>query len=155
MEDPKPTEAVAEAAAEIANAAVQAAEVVTEPAKPKRKRAPRKPAAAAAPEAPVKRERKPRMVHEIVQDGKFIYLRGTDVTLKRMTPKQRAAFGIKDIEGKMGVPCAEPVTITFKSPKAAADFFELSFMDETGEDEWIDAGSKADWLSEDIANMMG
>lgn len=154
MEDPKPTEAVVEAATEVATAAVQAAAVVTEQSKPKRKRAPRKPAAAAAAE-PVKRERKPKMVHEVVQDGKFIFLRGTDVMLKRMTPKQRAAFGIKDIDGKMGVPCAEQVKLTFKSPKAAADFFALSFMDETGEDEWIDAGSKADWLSEDIANLMG
>lgn len=153
MEDPKPTEAVVEAAAEVATAAVQAAAVVTEQSKPKRKRAPRKPAAPV--EAAPKKERKPRMVHEVVQDGKFIFLRGTDVMLKRMTPKQRAAFGIKDIDGKMGVPCTEQVKLTFKSPKAAADFFALSFMDETGEDEWIDAGSKADWLSEDIANLMG
>ena len=147
MEDPKPTEVNDEVMTVVA-AAVEAAAAE----KPKRKRAPRK---AAPVETPVKRERKPKMVHEVMQDGKFIYLRGTDVMLKRMTPKQRAAFGIKDIDGKMGVPCAETVTITFKSPKAAAEFFEMSFMDETGDNEWIYAGNKADWLSEDIANMMG
>lgn len=148
MEDPKPTEA----AVEVVN--VPAAVVADLPPaeKPKRKRAPRK---AAAPAEPVvKKARAPKMAHEVVQDGKFIRLSGTDVTLRRMTPKQRAEFGIKDIDGKMGVPCAEPVTITFKSPKAAAEFFELSFMDEDGENEWIEAGSKADWLSEDISNMM-
>lgn len=148
MEENKPAEVETIAVAAPSTPAAEAT-----PEKPKRKRTPRKPKEEVVTAAP-KRERKPKMVHEVVQDGKFIRLSGTDVLLKRMTPKQRAAFGIKDIDGKMGVPCAEPVTITFKSPKAAADFFELSFMDETGEDEWIDAGSKADWLSEDIANMM-
>ena len=146
MEENKPAEVAAEVVT--APAAVEAA-----PEKPKRKRAPRKPKEEAVAAAP-KKERKPKMVHEVVQDGKFIYLRGTDVTLRRMTPKQRAEFGIKEIDGKMGAPCAEQVTMTFKSPKAAATFFGLSFMDETGENEWIDAGGKTDWMSEDIANML-
>lgn len=144
MEEPK----TAEAATEVVTAPPEAAP------KPKRKRAPRKPATEKTEEPTVKKARAPKMVHEVVLDGKLIRLSGTDVSLRRMTPKQRAEFGIKEIDGKMGVPCAEPVTITFKSPKAAAAFFGLSFMDEDGENEWIEAGSKADWLSEDIANLM-
>lgn len=141
MEDPKPVEAAPETPVMTTEAA---------PEKPKRKRSPRKPAAEAAP----KKERKAKMVHEVRQEGKHIFLSGTDVTLAKMTPSQRAEAGIKAVEGKMGVPCAEPVVLTFKSEKAAERFFENCFTDEDGTHDFIDTGSKTDWLSENIAGML-
>jgi len=148
MEENKP----AEVATEVVTAPAAVIEAATE--KPKRKRTPRKPKEEAVTAAP-KRERKPKMVHEVVQDGKFVHLRGTDVVMDKLTPKQREAVGIKAVEGKLGVPCAEPVTLTFKSVKAAAQFFERCFTDEDGTHNYIHTSGKADWLSDDLADMLG
>lgn len=149
MEEPKPTEATTEAAPETPVMTTPEAA----PEKPKRKRSPRKPKEAAVAAAP-KKERKAKMVHEVRQEGKHIVLSGTDVTIAKLTPKQREAAGIKDVQGKMGVPCAEPVVLTFKSEKAAERFFENCFTDEDGTHDFIDTGSKTSWLSDNIADML-
>lgn len=126
--------------------------VVADMPKPKRRRSPRK---AIPVDAAPKKERKPKMAHEVIQEGKFVHLRGTDVVMDKLTPKQREAVGIKAVDGKLGVPCAEPVTLTFKSPKAAAQFFERCFTDEDGTHNYIHTSGKTDWMSEDLADMLG
>lgn len=143
MEDPKPTEAAAEVVTAPPAAVVEAAP--TE--KPKRKRAPRKPKEEAVTAAP-KKERKPKEEHDVTQEGRHIVVRGSLVTVGKMTPTQRTKHGIKSIDGRLGVPCAEPVTITFKSPKAAEDFFDGCFNCDDEFDGFIEGTSKVRWYSD-------
>lgn len=103
---------------------------------------------------PAKAPKKPKMVHEVVQEGNVITLRGTDVQMAVLSAEQQALYGIKSIEGQMGVPCAEPLVLRFKSPKAAEDFFAMCFSLEDEATSFIDAGGKTDWMCEDMARMM-
>lgn len=133
-------------------AATEVVMTTTEEAKPKRKRAPRKPRAAA--EAAPKEPRSKKLPNEVKQEGKNILLTGKEVKLAKLTPKQRANFGIKEIDGKMGVPCVEPVMLTFKSEKAAITFFENCFTDEDGTHDFIDTGNRTQWLSDHLSDMV-
>jgi hypothetical protein len=146
MEENKPAEVAAEVVT--APAAVEAA-----PEKPKRKRSPRKPAAAAAPEASVKRERKPKETHEVVQDGRNIFVRGSFLTVAKLTPTQRKNFGIKDVDGRLGTPCSDEVVLTFKSPKAAEEFFDGCFNCDEGYEGLIKGNSKVRWYGDAFNKM--
>lgn len=101
-----------------------------------------------------KAPKKPRQVHEVVQEGNVITLRGTDVELQELSAEQQAQYGIKSVEGKMGEPCAEPLVLRFKSPKAAQEFFAMCFNLEDEATSFIDAGGKTDWMSENMSDML-
>lgn len=103
---------------------------------------------------PPKAPKKPKMVHEVVQEGSTITLRGTDVQMQALSAEQQATYGIKTVEGVMGQPCAEPLVLRFKSPKAAEDFFAMCFNLEDEATSFIDAGGKTDWMCEDMSRMM-
>lgn len=143
MEEPKPAEVETVAVATPPAPAAEAAPAE----KPKRKRAPRKPKEEAVTAAP-KKERKPKEEHDVTQEGRHIVVRGSFVKVAKLTPSQRTQHGIKGIDGKLGVPCSEPVTITFKSPKAAEDFFDGCFNSDEGYEDLIDGNSKVRWYSE-------
>lgn len=102
-----------------------------------------------APKAPKKP--KNRVEHE----GNRITLAGADVRLKVMTPEQQATHGIKSIAGVMGDPCKDTeVVLTFKSPKAAEKFFENQMNEEEENYEFIDAGGRTEWYSENLNAML-
>lgn len=103
------------------------------------------------PEKPARKPRAPKMVHEVVQEGATITLRGTDVVLANVTPVAREKHKIKEIEGKLNAPCAEPVIIRFASPAAARKFFDFNFSSE--DDQFIIAGGKTDWTGEGLEEI--
>ena len=130
--------------------------IVTPPEAPKKKRAPRKPKAEAAPAEVEKPKRAPRVAklpNAIKLDGRVIVVTGTDVYVRDMDAAARTKHGIKQVEGTLGKPCAEMLTLTFKSPKAAAVFFNESFTAENEDDEMIVAGSKTDWEGDTIDSI--
>lgn len=133
------------------------AEPVASPKKPRKPRAPKAAAAPApkkakepAPTPPPKAPKKPK--HYVEQTGKLITLSGTDVKLRAMTPAQLKEHGIKQVQGEIGKPCAQPLVLTFKSPKAAEQFFDLCLHAEEETDEHIECGGKTEWYAD---NLMG
>lgn len=102
-----------------------------------------------APKAPKKP--KNRVEHE----GNRIVIAGADVQLKVMTPEQQKAYGVKSITGTMGQPCKDTeVVLTFKSPKAAENFFEGQMNEEEEANEFIDAGGRTEWYSDNLNEML-
>ena len=129
--------------------------------KPKKQRIPRKakaetPAAPVKAAKPAKAPRAKKLPHFVTQEGKTIVLSGSDVYCRELSAEDQKKWGIKSVEGALGVPCADaPVTLTFKSPKAAEAFFAHSFSAEDEADEIIVAGGKADWNSTGLSNFLG
>lgn len=142
MEEPKPAEVAAEVVT-VSDAVVEAAAAE----KPKRKRTPRKPKEEVVTAKP-KRERKPKEEHDVTQEGRYLVVRGSLVKVGKMTPTQRAKHGIKSIDGRLGGACVEPVTFTFKSPKAAEDFFDGCFNCDDDYEGFIEGTSKVRWYSD-------
>lgn len=131
------------------------AEPAAPPKKPRKPRAPK--AAAPAPKkakapkpTPPQVEKKPK--HYVEQAGKLITLCGTDVKLRAMTPAQLSEHGIKQVQGVVGKPCAQPLVLTFKSPKAAERFFDLCLHSDDEANDHIECGGKTEWYAD---NLMG
>ena len=127
-----------------------AATEAPKPKKPRKPRKPKEPAQAAPAEEDEDEDEVKLPKHYVLQRGKTITLNGTDVKLRPLSPEQQKKFKVKSITGEVGKPCAQPVVLTFTSPNAAIDFFDLCLHSEEEVDEHIDCGSKTDWLSDDL-----
>jgi hypothetical protein len=88
-----------------------------------------------------------------VQDGRNIFVRGSFLTVAKLTPTQRKNFGIKDVDGRLGTPCNDEVVLTFKSPKAAEEFFDGCFNCDEGYEGLIKGNSKVRWYGDAFNKM--
>jgi len=122
--------------------------------KPKKPRKPRKPR---APKEDVDDEGadEKRSANRVEHEGAVVTLTGKDVKLQVMTPAQQKEHKVLTIAGVVGKPCAAPVVITFKTKRAAADFFTMCLnADEDEPNEFILVGDKTNWYSPDLMDMM-
>lgn len=119
--------------------------------KGKKKTAPKKEAVEAKEPKQPRSKKLPCFVR---QEGKVVTLSGADVFCRPLDAAARTKWGVKDVKGQLGEKCAtEETVLTFKSPKAAAAFFDYSFNAEDENDEIIVAGGKTDWEGESIAGF--
>lgn len=140
-------------------AAPSSEEAPKKPRKPRKPRASHKPKAEAAPEAPPEKPaRAPRsksMPNFVECAGKIITVSGKDVFVREMDAAARALHGIKEVQGTLGKPCIETLTLTFKSPKAAEKFMADSFATENEDEEMIVAGGRTEWRGDGLTDFLG
>ena len=120
------------------------------PKKPRKPRKPKEPAQAAPAEEDEDEDEVKLPKHYVLQKGKTVTLNGSDVKLRPMTPEVQKKLKVKAVQGEMGKACSTPLVLTFTSPNAALDFFDLCLHADAPEDEHIDCGGKTDWISEDV-----